>query len=140
MCHNKTPRYFILSVSFISVLSTFKVFVLHLSNWGFYLKRMNSVLLLFILSLFSFIHTFRSVADFSSSSIHLTSSLQSLGLNLFPTVWSSAKPCRVRGGFTMSCIELQYMLKSCAPVQEPCGMLKGSGLMNNLFQYLLYLL
>ena len=25
----------------------------------------------------------------------------------------------------MSCIELQYKLNSCAPAQEPCGMLKG---------------
>ena len=95
---NKTPRYFILSASLISVLSTFKVFVLHLSNYSFDPKRMNLVLLLFILSLFSFIHTFRSVTHFSSSSIHLASSPQSAGLNLFPTVWSSAKPCRVRVG------------------------------------------
>ena len=128
--YSMTPRYFILSASSTSVSSIFRAFVLHFSNCGLDPKRTNSVLSLFILSLFSFIQTFRLAAHSSSLCIHLSSSFHSPGLNLFPTAWSLAKPCRVRGGFTIPCIVLQYRLKSCAPAQDPWGTLKGNFLVD----------
>ena len=121
---SKTPRYLIFSASLISVLLMFIDFVMHLSSWGFGPKRMNSVLSLFILSWFLSIHTFRSTAHFFNSNMHLTSPSQWPGLNLLSTVWPSATPCRLRGGFITPCIVLQYKLKVCAPAQDPWGTLK----------------
>ena len=92
-----TPRYFIPSIISTSVSSTFRAFILHFSNCDLDPKSTNSVLSLFILSLFSFIQTFRVVAHSSSLPIHLSSSFHSPGLNLLHTTWSSAKTMQGKG-------------------------------------------
>ena len=86
---SRTPRYLIITATLTSMLLMFSDVVMHLSSWGFELKRMNLVLSLFILSQFLTIHIFRSTAHFPNSCMHLTSSSQCPAFNLSLTMWSS---------------------------------------------------
>ena len=134
---SRTPRYLIISATLISMLLTLSDVVMHLSRWGIWTKKNElSFITVHLESVFIHPYTFRSIAHFSNSCTHLTSSSQRPALNLSSKVWSSMKPLLIERWI--------YYFLYCAAVQieefvlqhktlEVCWR-EDFTLMSNLFQ------
>ena len=85
----------------------------------------NSVLLLFICSLFSSIHVLMSVVHSLSSLILVVSLFLDLAGKLFLYPWSSTNPCRSISLGITSCRFEALAEYRFAPKQDPCGTEKG---------------
>ena len=104
-------------------LSTSKWFVWHFLIWCFDPKRINSVLDVFILSLFPSIQCLICFEHFSSVETARVSFL--VGRNFIFRAWSSAYPCRSIFSSITSYTVDAYSRYSTGPAHEPCGTEKG---------------
>ena len=120
---SQTPRYLMTSLLRIKSPATSIELVKHLCSCGALPKWMNSVLEGFILSLAWSIHCLMLSRQLSSLVMVVVSSCVLPALNVFLTLWSSAKPLNCKSLGTTSWRGEQYRLKMLAPTQLPCGTL-----------------
>ena len=115
------PKYLITFTLGISQSLTVRLCTVHFTSCCLDPKSINSVLVWFILSLFSSIQVLTCLSEFSKTCFVSDSLILSLPRKLFFKAWSSAYPCKSTLSGTHFFIVEAYTEYRVGPATLPCG-------------------